>query len=156
MKVLSLLQPFASLIVVGAKRIETRPWKTQYRGPLLIHASTRFPKDYRELCQKEYFSDYVPDWKVLPRGQVIGRADLVDFIPTDELEAFFNMPSGLVSVGGKTWRLTKQEHAFGNYTPNRFGWLLKNPVEFNDPLPAKGSLSLWELPDNIIPATWRP
>jgi hypothetical protein len=34
MKMLTLHQPWASLIAVGAKTIETRPWSTDYRGPL--------------------------------------------------------------------------------------------------------------------------
>lgn len=39
MKALSLTQPWASLVAVGAKRIETRSWRTSYRGPLAIHAA---------------------------------------------------------------------------------------------------------------------
>ena len=39
MKTLSLIQPWASLIALGEKRIETRSWGTRYRGPLAIHAS---------------------------------------------------------------------------------------------------------------------
>jgi activating signal cointegrator 1 len=37
-RVLSLLQPWASLLVFGEKRVETRSWKTAYRGPVAIHA----------------------------------------------------------------------------------------------------------------------
>lgn len=42
MKVISLLQPWATLAVIGQKKIETRSWSTKYRGPLLIHASKRW------------------------------------------------------------------------------------------------------------------
>lgn len=38
-RVLSLLQPWASLLVFGEKQVETRSWKTDYRGPVAIHAS---------------------------------------------------------------------------------------------------------------------
>ena len=41
MKALSLRQPWASLIANGHKTIETRTWRTRYRGPLAIHASMR-------------------------------------------------------------------------------------------------------------------
>ncbi len=41
MKALSLRQPWASLIADGRKTIETRTWRTRYRGPLAIHASAR-------------------------------------------------------------------------------------------------------------------
>ena len=39
MKVLTLHQPWASLIACGIKTIETRSWSTKYRGPLAIHAA---------------------------------------------------------------------------------------------------------------------
>ncbi len=39
MKVLSIKEPYASLIMNGDKKIETRSFKTNYRGPLYIHAS---------------------------------------------------------------------------------------------------------------------
>lgn len=39
MKVLSLTEPFATLILNGSKIVETRSWKTSYRGELYIHAS---------------------------------------------------------------------------------------------------------------------
>ena len=39
MKVLSVKEPFATLITNGIKKIETRSWKTNYRGELFIHAS---------------------------------------------------------------------------------------------------------------------
>ena len=41
MKALSLRQPWANLIADGRKTIETRTWRTRYRGPLAIHASAR-------------------------------------------------------------------------------------------------------------------
>ena len=39
MKVISIKEPFASFIKEGHKKIETRSWKTNYRGELFIHAS---------------------------------------------------------------------------------------------------------------------
>lgn len=39
MKALSIKEPFASLVSLGIKRIETRSWKTNYRGEIYIHAS---------------------------------------------------------------------------------------------------------------------
>ena len=39
-KVLSLTEPFATLIKKGVKTIEIRSWKTNYRGKLYIHASS--------------------------------------------------------------------------------------------------------------------
>ena len=46
MKALSLTQPWATLVVIGAKRIETRFWHTSYVGPLLIHAAKAIPSSW--------------------------------------------------------------------------------------------------------------
>ena len=43
MKALTVWQPWASLIALGVKTIETRSWHTSYRGPLAIHAASRVP-----------------------------------------------------------------------------------------------------------------
>jgi ASCH domain len=41
MKIISLRQPWASLIVHGFKDVENRTWSTRYRGPLIIDSSLR-------------------------------------------------------------------------------------------------------------------
>jgi activating signal cointegrator 1 len=48
MKAITLTQPWATLVAIGAKRIETRSWPTNYRGPLAIHAAKGFPKWAKE------------------------------------------------------------------------------------------------------------
>lgn len=48
MKALTVHQPWATLIAIGAKRLETRSWSTSYRGPLAIHAAKSRP-DYMML-----------------------------------------------------------------------------------------------------------
>ena len=64
MKVLTLHQPWASLVALGVKTIETRSWSTQYRGPLAIHAAAKvvygLVGDYRA---ETWFSDvqHIPD-----------------------------------------------------------------------------------------------
>lgn len=55
MKALSLTQPWASLIAIGAKRVETRSWSTNHRGPVAIHAAKGFPKFARDLVWAEPF-----------------------------------------------------------------------------------------------------
>lgn len=61
MKVLTSLQPWAELLVRGAKTIETRDWTTPHRGLLLIHASKRRGH---------------PAFDQLPRGFIIGAVIL--------------------------------------------------------------------------------
>jgi hypothetical protein len=41
MKIISIRQPWAALIVSGAKDGENSTWPTRYRGSVLVHASLR-------------------------------------------------------------------------------------------------------------------
>lgn len=41
MKAITILQPFTSLVALKKKVIETRCWKTSYRGKIAIHAGMR-------------------------------------------------------------------------------------------------------------------
>ena len=45
MKVLTIKQPWATLIMQGNKRFEFRSWQTKYRGELLIHAGKGIDKE---------------------------------------------------------------------------------------------------------------
>lgn len=129
-KALTLLQPWASLIVMGAKKIETRSWRTNYRGELLIHASKKFHFQDVELCHYKPFIDFIPDKGKLPTGAIIGKVDLVAIEETND-------PLFMASV-------TEEERKFGNYNANRYGWILQNPVMFAKPIPTGGALSIWE------------
>lgn len=46
MKALSLKQPYAWLIANGFLQVDDRTWGTQYRGPMLIHASKGLYESY--------------------------------------------------------------------------------------------------------------
>ena len=137
MKALTLTQPRATLVAIGAKKIETRSWKTSYRGPLAIHAAKGFPKWARTMCEDYPFVDALVGWAVhtLPLGQVIATCRLVDCVPTDHITAKTCPFRDL---------LTKQEELFGDYGEGRYAWILDNVHELPVPLPAKGALGLWE------------
>jgi hypothetical protein len=98
MKALTIRQPWASLIALGVKHIETRSWSTRYRGPLAIHAGVRYdpfvPEDpERRLwasCSRVLIEPKIGNedtWKHgnpfhhLPFGAVVAVADLVDVVP---------------------------------------------------------------------------
>ena len=77
MKVLSLTEPYAALIKERKKKIETRSWKTSYRGELYIHASkTRIPKEWKD--NKELMN--LVKESPLNFGNIICKCNLVDCI----------------------------------------------------------------------------
>src|SRR5207245_1453211 len=91
MRCLSLIQPYATLVAIGAKPIDTRSWKTDYRGPLAIHASVGFPRDYRILCDLEPFHRVleaagIRSWRELPLGAVLCSCRLADCRPTSSAD----------------------------------------------------------------------
>jgi hypothetical protein len=139
MKVLSLLQPWASLVVLGHKKIETRSWNTKHRGPLLIHASASKKPVYRGITldfQTQLFGLQIPKYEVLPFGAIIGQVELVGTCGTSSIKRMAEL-----EMDGVDW---ETEMPFGDYTDGRFGWLLRDAKEFETPIPAKGSLGLWE------------
>lgn len=83
MRALSIRQPWAWLIVNGHKDIENRDWATQFRGPVLIHASKTASKKYvREVSDQvlQQFGIQVPELDALPRGGVVGQAVITDCV----------------------------------------------------------------------------
>lgn len=137
MKCLTLTQPWASLVAAEQKRIETRSWKTSYRGPLAIHAAMGFPKYARQACLEQTFYEamrFVPP-DLAPaacRGEVIATCRLVDCVPAEF--ARFNFPH--------VW--SWKELVFGDFTQGRYAWILADVKRLPRPIKAKGALSLWE------------
>lgn len=76
MKVLTIKEPWATLIIEGYKHYEFRSWKTNYRGKILIHAGMSLEYD-----MLEKFKDYNLAYS---KGAIIGEAELVNCILVDE------------------------------------------------------------------------
>jgi hypothetical protein len=135
MRALSLEQPWATLVLHGAKRYETRSWHTPYRGPLAIHAGRMITPAAQTLCRLEPFRSVlaaagIHDWKQLPRGAVLGTVQLLAILPVELV-----LPLG------------PQEEAFGDYRPGRWAWELAAPARLVAPLPWRGHIALFDVPD---------
>jgi activating signal cointegrator 1 len=136
MKCLSVRQPWAMLILRGVKQFETRTWRTDYRGPLAIHASRQQDDAVKELCRQPLLRGLLAaagytGLADLPRGCVLGVVDLIDCLLVP--------PEGLAEA--------LVELALGDYRPGRFAWQLANPRPLAEPLRMPGQLSLFEIPD---------
>lgn len=75
MKVLTIKQPWASLIALGEKHIETRSWKTKYRGTLLIHSR----KDTKNLnlVKDAPFNYSISEDYQFPLGMIIAKCNFI-------------------------------------------------------------------------------
>ncbi len=132
MYALSLLQPWASLVMMGVKTVETRSWSTAYRGSLMIHASKG--KAGSLFASEPPFKKYIPDFNKLPFGCILGKVTLEQIYP---MEAF-DMADESIN------RLTLEEKAFGDYSSGRYAWVLTEPQVFLEPVPARGMPGLWQ------------
>jgi len=145
MKALSLTQPWATLIAIGAKRIETRSWSTRYRGPIAIHASKSMPLGCRAFAYADPAGRVLNDAGILlggdcrdlPKGAIVAVATLTGI---ERTETILGMSQGLL----------RHEIEFGDYSRGRFGWVLSDVVPLLKPVPATGALGLWDVPPQIL------
>jgi activating signal cointegrator 1 len=154
-KCLSITQPWATLLVLGVKRVETRSWPTTYRGPLAIQAAKGWDASARALADK-----LLAGWKSLtpgavvgnmPRGAVVGVVDLTDCrIMTLSEKPRANEFS--LTVASELWSEDAQrrgEGELGGYEEGRYDWTVKNPRELLRPVACAGKLGIFELPPEI-------
>lgn len=125
MKVITIKQPFATLISEGLKEYEFRTWRTRYRGDILIHAGKGIDK--KAMKKFEHLNlEY-------PIGCIIAKATLTDCITIDE-EA-----RGMLKE--------KQSIVYSNIINHPewegYGFKLEN-IEKIKPIPINGKLSLWD------------
>ena len=124
MKVLSIKEPFATLIKDGVKIYETRSWRTNYRGEIYIHASLSLSKSERVESANKYLKSEIKP------GFILCKCELVDCIPmTDEFIKYINKETS--------------EYDYGLYFEGRYAWKLKVLEVLDDPIPAKGKLGIW-------------
>lgn len=131
MKVISIIEPWASLIKEEIKEIETRSWKTNYRGKIYIHASLKKVSKKDEKINNLVSLLEDKDFKY---GHIIAEAELVDCIYMDE--QFL-----------KEIKENNQEYICGEYSLGRYAWKLSNIKVLDKPIPAKGNLGIWNYND---------
>lgn len=144
-RVLSVMQPWASLLVAGGKRIETRSWSTNHRGRLWVHASGRISRPVRDAVaacpylRRAIAAAGFASLAELPLGAILGSVEVVDSLP---IEAGF--------LARRPWsQIESEEFRLGDYGPGRYGWFCRRPITLPAPVPATGRLGIWRLPPAI-------
>ncbi len=122
MKVLTIKNPWATLIVNNYKEYEFRSWKTKYRGKILIHSSQNLEKNMLDRF-KDYNLNYI-------NGAIIGEAILTDCILVDE------------EFNTELRKLNPVVYGRSNHVEN-YAWKLENIKMYDNPIYVKGKLGLW-------------
>lgn len=131
MKALSLRHPYAELIVQGLKTIELRSWNTKHRGKFYVHAS-KFKPSFGDCAT----FGFIP--KNLEYGALIGEVELIDVKDYNKLE-------------DGEWDNDVQKHLAGkDYRFSTKGFILKNATKFEHPIPYKGQLNFFEIPNDVV------
>jgi len=153
MLALSLWQPYATLVIVGAKCIETRSWPTEHRGAIFVHAADKQSRELIELCHEEPFRAALREagirrWQDLPRKAVLGTVEIVDCKPI--AAAYVPTAAGLSEshedlVDDVMSPPPEPECSFGNYAAGRFAWLLAKPNKFTTPITHPGRQRLFNI-----------
>ena len=136
MRALSLHQPWASCVVHGFKKIETRGWRTKHRGLLAIHAAKAWDREKRETL--DHFLRLFPELSVIepvPRGGIVGVVDVVGCEPMTE--AWIKTQS-------------RRELKLGTYELDRYGWALENPRRVEPMIPLNGQRILFSLDQAVV------
>ena len=122
MKVLTVKEPWASLIINGYKKHEFRSWKTKYRGKILIHAGMTLEKDEAKRFE-EYNLEYY-------KGAIIGEATITDCILVD------------TKFNEDLRKINPLVYAKSNHVET-YAWKLENIKKYDKPIYIKGKLGLW-------------
>lgn len=151
MKIITLWEPHATLMAIGAKRIETRGWSADYRGPVAIHSAkggisqselvrTCLSEPFKTaLLKSPNFSVWAEAWKrsspnirtAFYPGHILAVGKLIDSLPTESIGCIPGVFDDYRDLE------TDQERAFGNYGPGRYGLVFEDMVKLKTPIPFK-------------------
>lgn len=121
MKVITLKQPWASLVANGYKIYEFRSWKTNYRGEILIHAGCGVDKEWLEKV-KGYGIDF-------PKKKILCKVVLEDCLEIDE------------ELNKKILKMDK--NVYGEKNRSGFAWKLGKVTKLDIDGEINGQLGLW-------------
>ena len=138
-KALSLWNPWAMLMAVGEKTVETRGWATSYRGLLAIHAAQKRSAELRALMDEEPFKGALENHGIKP-----GAAQY-DY-PHGAVVAVVHLD---VCVATDIWVPSILERPFGNYEPGRYAWRTSGLQRLLAPVLCRGRQRLFDLPADV-------
>jgi activating signal cointegrator 1 len=137
-------QPVATLIMRGIKCIDTRPFQTDYRGPVAILATQKQfrLRDYSrrfidQIREDGLFADHLQG-KLL-YGVILGTVDLVNIYPAEDERHWT-----------QDLKQDDREQIYGDFSPGRFGWHFANVQTFANPIPFKGQQGFFELRSALL------
>ena len=132
-KVLTVKNPYAFLILAGIKKYEIRSWSTKYRGPLYIHSAKVPIKEYDVNTVKgisRLKNHHISIDLMAMHGYLLGKVELVDIKKIgDDIPKPQAALDGCCSIDDN----------------DKYAWVLHNPEIASLTIPVQGKLGLWSL-----------
>jgi hypothetical protein len=164
MHAITIREPWASLVMLGQKRIETRSWPAPdwlIGQRIAIHAAKGLTYEELAMVDEPEFAEALMAANLSPyphgvwsgplnrafdatRGRVIATAVLDDCVPLLSPLDYGFVEHTIVARSGHIVHVTEDELAFGFFAPDRYGWLLRDVRPLPEPIPARGALGVWE------------
>ena len=149
MYAITLHQPWASLIALGIKTVETRSWPAPERligQTVAIHAGKKIVRQPGCLVERELLVRLGGDWRrAISSGVVVATATLAG-----EARVSCSNPAGgyavhdpSTEVGCAVGAERTPVDPWGDFSPGRWLWFLTDVRALPDPVPAIGRQSFW-------------
>jgi hypothetical protein len=130
-KALSIQQPWAYCITNGTKRVENRTWYGHHRGLLLIHAGKRYQTGMENPIHADSPEVDIAGMMRSPRGAIVGVCRMIDCVKP-----------------GEDARLAADQRIWSD--PEQFKFVVADVSEFAQPIPYKGALGFFDIPDSVV------
>lgn len=130
MRALTLIEPWASLVALGLKTVETRSWRppeSLIGDRIAIHASKSREAIEDGTASRLFHLAGLETPDSWPFGCIVAVAQIERVQRTEDARAI----------------ISSKEESFGNYSPGRFAWHFDGIVRLSKPLPTRGMLGLW-------------
>lgn len=138
MKVLSMIQPWASLFLFDEAHYESRTWKTNYRGPLAIHTSKKIDRTFsNHRAVRGLLGRHGVTPENLPVGVIIGVCNLINCLRVIE-----NNQDSAILEDGRI--ISGNDYFLGDYRVGNYAWEVSDKKMLTNFITAKGQLGLWE------------
>lgn len=149
MKALPLWQPWASLVAIEAKRVETRHWAAPPRligSRIAIHA-TKTEREMWVVSTSPFAERLMAALDAGTLLEVDGKLPLGAVIATAVIDRCSRMtPESIAALRERD----PDEHAFGHYEPGRFAWVLRDVERLSMPVPFRGSQGIFAVPNELL------
>lgn len=148
LKALTIWQPHATLLAIGAREIETRSWGPGgYRGPLLIHAASRWDLTIADTCGQAQ--------RLMRRHDFVAKTDRQNDLANTSYRDTLGMALAVCRIKAvlpceesRKPRWGVYDQTFGGFGRGRCGWLLEDVVALPLGIRLTGKQSWWD----VLPA----